>query len=79
MEPLDRRIALMRAGFRPIDLARKAKVSPSVIYRVLDDHGTSDRVQRLIAKAIDKPVEEVFPQRYPQKSRAEIALEKLAS
>lgn len=78
MEPLERRIELMRAGVRPVDIARKAKVSPTSVYRVLDNLSTSDRVQRLIAKAIGKPVAEVFPERYGRKKRVAPGLERLA-
>ena len=67
MKPLDRRIALMRTGVRPIDIARQVGVNPTAVYRVLDDLSVSDRIQKKIAKAIDTPVEEVFPQRYKQK------------
>jgi len=78
VEPLERRIELMRAGVRPIDIARKAKVSPTMVYRVLDDLSVSDHIQRLIAKAIGKPAAEVFPERYGRKKVVAPGLERLA-
>lgn len=78
MEPLEIRIALMRAQIKQADLARACKVSPAAIGRVIDGLATSDRIQRKIAKAIGKHVEEVFPERYTGKSRADRALERLA-
>ena len=77
MKPLDRRIELMRAGVRPADIARKANVSHTAVCRVLEDLGTSDRLQKLIAKAIGQPVENVFPERYGKKTLTP-GLERLA-
>lgn len=77
MDPLERRIELIRAGVRPTDIARKAGVTSSSVYRVLDNLSTSDRLQRLIAKAIGKPVREVFPERYEKKALSP-GLERLA-
>jgi len=71
LEPLDRRIALMRTKprVRLTDLARVCRVSPASIARVLDGQSTSDRIQRVIAKAIGQPVEDVFPERYRKAQR----------
>lgn len=77
LEPLEIRIELMKSGVKSVDIAKTAKVSPSVISRVLDGHATSDRVQRLIAKAIGKKVEVVFPERYGKKDLTP-GLERLA-
>lgn len=64
MEPLEIRIALMRAGVRQADIARVAHVTTPHIARVINGQSSSDRVQRMIAKAIGQPVEAVFPERY---------------
>ncbi|MBE0598311.1 MAG: helix-turn-helix domain-containing protein [Desulfuromonadales bacterium] len=77
MRPLDRRIALLQAGVKQSDIARAAKVTQPTVAKVIDDKTTSDRIQRLIAKAIGKRVEEVFPARYG-KSRSDRVLERLA-
>jgi len=79
MTPLDRRIALMKAEIKPVDIATAAKVSRATVSKVLDGLTTSDRIQRLIAKAISKPVEEVFPARYTKQSRRKKALERLSA
>lgn len=63
MEPLDIRIELLRAKIKIADIARYAKVSPSAIGRVIEGQSRSARLERLVAKAIDKPVEAVFPAR----------------
>jgi len=63
--PKKRRKSFIDEEVRPIQIARELDVSPTLVYRVIDDLATSDRVQRAIAKAIKKPVEEVFPTKYP--------------
>ena len=78
MKPLDIRIELMRAGVRQIDIAHKAKVSTASVAGVISGKTTSDRLQRLIAKAIGKPAAEVFPERYGRKKVVAPGLERLA-
>ena len=78
MNPLDIRIELMRAGVKQADIARKAKVSDAHVSRVIDGDSTSDRVQKLIARAIGKPVSEVFPGRLGRKKDIAPGLDRLA-
>jgi lambda repressor-like predicted transcriptional regulator len=79
MKPLDIRIALMRAGVRQTDIAAAAGVTPGHVACVLDRKSKSDRVQRLIAKALEMSVEQVFPDIYVAKPRAQRVRERLAS
>lgn len=69
MEPLEIRIALLRVGVKQADIARVCKVSKASVGRVIDGHSASDRIQRVIAKAITQPVEDVFPARYGRKAK----------
>lgn len=68
MEPLDIRIALMKAGVKQREIARKAVVTDQHVGKVIDGKSSSDRVQRLIAKAIGQPVALVFPDRYGKRA-----------
>ena len=77
MEPLEIKIALMRAEIRQADIARACQVSTAAIARVINGQATSDRIQRMIAKALGQRVEAVFPERYPGKRRADRVLEQL--
>ena len=79
MKPLDIRIALMRAGVRQTDIAAAAGVTAGHIACVIDRKSKSDRVQRLIAKALEMTVEQVFPDIYVAKPRAQRVRERLAS
>ncbi|WP_316347662.1 hypothetical protein [Desulfuromonas acetoxidans] len=65
MTPTERRIELLKAKTRPAQIARALHISPTGVYRVIDDQVTSDRIQRAIAEAINMPVEKVFPDKYP--------------
>lgn len=79
MKPLDIRIALMRAGVRQADIATTAGVTAGHIAGVIERRSKSDRVQRLIARALEMPVEQVFPDIYVAKPRAQRVRERLAS
>ena len=68
MEPLEIRIELMRAGVKPSQIAERAKVGRPTVTNVIDRKTTSDRIQRMIAKAIGRKVQEVFPERYGKKA-----------
>jgi len=78
LEPLEIRIALMRAGVRQIDIAQKANVSTASVAGVINKKTTSDRLQRMIARAIDQPVNDVFPEKYGRKKVVTPGLERLA-
>jgi lambda repressor-like predicted transcriptional regulator len=63
---------------RLTDIARSCKVSPASVARVIDGQSTSDRIQRVIAKAIGQPVEDVFPERTRRARRDRVVEQKLA-
>lgn len=78
MDPLERKIELMRAGISQASIARKAKVSTAHVARVIAGLSTSERVEKMIAKAIDKPWKTVFPRRH-QNDSAQNLEKRLAS
>jgi hypothetical protein len=62
LTPLQRKIALMEAGVTQTEIGRRAgKVTVSHVGEVVHDRRRSLRVEEEIAKAIQRPVEEVFP------------------
>lgn len=69
MKPLEIRIALLRADVKQSEIARVCKVSKPSVARVIAGQSVSDRIQRVIAKAIGQPVEDVFPERYGRKAK----------
>ena len=52
---------LMKAGLYPKDIAKKAKCSRSMVSHVLAGKHPKSRVRPIIAKAIKKPVDKVWP------------------
>jgi lambda repressor-like predicted transcriptional regulator len=78
VKPLEIKIELLRAGIRHADIARAAKVSGPAITRVIEGDSTSDRLQRMIAKAIQRPVDDVFPQRGQERPGIRVLKERLA-
>jgi lambda repressor-like predicted transcriptional regulator len=78
MEPLEIKIALLRVGVTQADIARVRKVNPVTVHRVIEGHSISDPIQRLIARALDQPVEKVFPERYSPLKKRSIGLDRLA-
>ena len=69
MKPLEIKIYLLRADVKQAEIAQFCKVSRTSITRVINGYSSSDRIQRAIAKAINRPVEDVFPERYGRKAR----------
>lgn len=70
------------AGVRLVDIADELGVAEQLIGRVIRREATSDRVQRAIAARLNKPVEEVFPDRYQIRNispRREAKRQRLAS
>lgn len=64
MTPIEIKIEMMRQRVSQADIAREGKVSRGHVFRVIEGTSVSDPVQRLIASAINMPVEDVFPHRY---------------
>jgi lambda repressor-like predicted transcriptional regulator len=56
------------AGFTQAGLARDLNVTPQHIYKVINGIASSHRVRRHIAKAINKSVEEIWPETYQAKA-----------
>lgn len=63
MSPREIKAALTLAGIKPIQIARELKITPTTVSAVIARRSTSRRVFEAIAKAIGKPVDEVFPKR----------------
>jgi hypothetical protein len=62
LNPLDRKIALMRVGVTMTEIGRRAgNLTVGHVSEVLYDRRRSLRVEEEIAKAIKRPIEEVFP------------------
>ncbi|MDZ4185773.1 MAG: helix-turn-helix domain-containing protein [Desulfuromonadales bacterium] len=69
-------------GCRLVDIADELSVAEQLIGRVMRREATSDRVQRAIAARLNKPVEDVFPDRYQARKispRREEKRQRLAS
>lgn len=78
MKPLEIRIALMKEGIRPTDIAGFLGVSTSAVLHTINRKSVSDRIQRAVSKAIRKPVDQVFPDRYLSRPRPDVVRERLA-
>ncbi len=61
------KILMIRKDVRAVDIARKEGVHPSLITNIIKGRKKSERIQRAIANAVDKPVEKLFP---PKKKAA---------
>lgn len=64
MLPSEIRIALFRAKITQAEISRQAKVSASHVCRIIDGIDKNDRVRRIIAKAIETDVKEIWPSIY---------------
>lgn len=78
MSPQEIRNALAAAGITQADVSRICKVTSPVVCRVIDGTAVSNPVQVAIAAAIEKPVEEVFPKRYPDQVARKRRLDAMA-
>lgn len=65
MDPTEIKIELIRNKTSQADIARAKGVTPTTVHRVIRGQSISDPVQKAIARAINKPVTKVFPDRYP--------------
>lgn len=64
MPPFEIRVALGRAGFTQAEIARRTKVAPSHVCRVIDGTDSNDRVRRAIAAAIGTDIKRIWPSIY---------------
>ena len=62
MKPNEILAALMLKGIRLVDIARRFNVTRGVVSNIIHGRTQSRRIQAAIAKAIDKDVDEVWPQ-----------------
>ena len=64
MIPDEVRIAMIRAGISQVELARRNKVTPPMINRVITGLSVSDRVMRSIAEATGIDIKRIWPSIY---------------
>ena len=63
MQPKERKAALVLRGIKQSEIAKTAKLSQAYVSDVIAGNRRSAAIEELIAKAIEKPVDEVFPPR----------------
>lgn len=61
IEPIDRKIELIRAGVSMAEIGRTLGVTKEHVSMVVGGKRRSPRVETAVADAIGKPVEDVFP------------------
>ncbi len=61
MDHRTRKALLILSGVQQIDIARKLGIHKSVVTNVMKERIQSDRVQKAIARAVKRPVRELFP------------------
>jgi len=64
MDPVEIKIALMRAGKTQADIARQEKVSINAVHLVIHHRAVSDRIRRAIAAAIGMDIKRIWPSTY---------------
>ena len=64
MDPKEIRVEMARAGVSQAGLARDLGVSPTMINRTIDGLSVSHEVRNGIAKAVEIPVERIWPSTY---------------
>jgi len=62
MTPTERKVLLLRAGITQTDIARELGITKNSINQEIHDRRTSKRIRKAIARAVDRPVEELWPQ-----------------
>jgi hypothetical protein len=63
MTPLEIKIAYLTKGIRFADTSRRIRVTPGLVSRVVHRTAWSVPVARAVAEDLEKPFEEVFPER----------------
>ena len=64
MHPADIQAALKKRGLTQQAIADQLRVSPITVSQVIRGKNISDRIMKAVAKAIEKPVQYVFPEYY---------------
>lgn len=62
----ERKAALVARGVSQAEIARAVPCSEAYVSDVIAGNRRSDRIEELVARAIGKPVEDVFPPREEQ-------------
>ena len=70
MDPLDIQYQLRKRGISQDEIARRAKRSKALVSMVIHGKARNAHIERLIARAIGRPVAEVFPDDIPLKTAA---------
>ena len=60
---MHRKVELMRRGITAADIAREVGVSRSAVTQVVLDQIRSAEIEAAIARHLEEPVEQLFPQR----------------
>ena len=63
MTPIEIKIAYLTTGKRFADTARRLKVSPALVSRIINRYAWSIPVAQAIAEDLGKPFNDVFPER----------------
>lgn len=61
MKPNERRAELVRRGVKVASIARELGITGPSVSQVINERRSTPRIKEAIAKAIGKPVDEVFP------------------
>jgi len=64
MSSIEIKIALLRAGVTQAQIARKTKVHPSHVSRLVEGTKTNNRVRRVIADAVGIDIKRIWPSMY---------------
>ena len=70
----DIKAAMRKQGITQADLARHLKVTEQAISNVLRGSVTSERIASAVSKLINRPVNEIWPERYTAKAPASARL-----
>lgn len=73
MHPADIKAELVKAGKSQSDIAAEQGVSQPMVSQVIQGKATSHPIASRIAKAIGKPVGEIWPGKYPTATRERVA------
>lgn len=65
MHPADIQAALKKRGYSMADIGTALEVDRGAVYKVVHDKSRSRKIANAISKIIDKPVEEIWPDAYP--------------
>jgi Ner family transcriptional regulator len=77
MNATEIKAAIRQKGFSSALIAETLKTSPNAVSGVINRHTTSKRIAAAIAKIIDKPVTEIFPDVITYTDPAHIKNEKM--